>query len=167
MNCGGAWWNNECSYSGLEYLYDVLLDTEYEEAVKRPQLRSRISGVTESENASATADLQLRVSLIRPYIPDHLHQLYRQYAAFVGRLQMKAIRQRESSIFVSWTELDDGSPDSYLAQLATPLISPSELRGLWTGRSTAMGISRPLRPVIDAAEQALLEVINRVLNGLA
>ena len=92
---------------------------------------------------------------------------YRACAAFVGRLHMKAIRQRDAGVFVPWTELDDGSPDLPLRQLALELVPQDELDGYWTGRVTNVGTLRPVRPVIDAAERGVLGAINLVLSGLA
>jgi hypothetical protein len=112
-------------------------------------------------------ELQLRVSLVRPHLPDGLYQYYRLCASFVGRIQMKAIRQRDAGIFVSWTDLDDGSPDVALRQLASQLLSPNELDAAWTGKVTDIGIHRSLRQAIDATERGLIEAIRRVLSGLA
>ena len=79
---------------------------------------------------------------------------------------MKAIRQRDAGVFVAWTELDDGSPDLPLRQLALELMPQDELDGYWTGRVTGVGTHRPVRPVIDAAERGVLSAINLVLSGL-
>jgi hypothetical protein len=153
--------------SGIEFLYDILVDTEYQEVVNRPDLGATIGGITQTQHASRMDELQLRVSLIRPHVPDQLYQQYRRCAAFVGRLQMKAIRQRDAGIFVSWTELDDGSPDLPLRELASQLLPADEIDALWAGQTTAIGTHRPLRPALDATEHDLLEMIRRVLNGLA
>jgi hypothetical protein len=79
---------------------------------------------------------------------------------------MKAIRQRDAGIFVPWTELDNGSPDLTLRQLALELIPQDELDGYWAGRAIGVGTLRPVRPVIDAAERGVLSAINLVLSGL-
>ncbi len=153
--------------SGVEMLYDVLVDTEYQDVFANSNLRPAIGHTTQGEHAAQMDELHLRVNLVRPHIPDQLYQQYRLCAAFVGRIQMKAIRQRDAGIFQSWTELDDGSPDLPLRDLASQLLAPGELDALWTGRPTNLGTSRPLRPVIDATEGGLLELIERVLSGLA
>jgi hypothetical protein len=80
---------------------------------------------------------------------------------------MKAIRQRDASIFVSWTDLDDGSTDLPLRKLASQLLPTGELDTLWVGQVTDIGTLRPLRPAIDATERGLLEIFGRVLSGLA
>jgi hypothetical protein len=152
--------------SGMELLYDILADTEYEAFVNRPDFPGMIGGTTQSQHASQMDALQLRVNLVRPHIPDQLYRQYRMCAAFVGRLQMKAIRQRDAGIFVSWTDLDDGSPDLPLRQLASQILAPGELDSLWAGQVTGIGTLRPLRPAIDATERGLLEVIDRILSGL-
>jgi len=79
---------------------------------------------------------------------------------------MKAIRQRDAGIFVSWTDLDDGSPDLALRQLASQLLPVGELDALWVGQVTDIGTLRPLRPAIDVTERGLLEIIGRVLSSL-
>lgn len=152
--------------NGVEFLYDILMDVEYPEVVSRPELRDVIGPMTLIEHAAKLDELQLRVSRVRPHIPDRLYQRYRLCAAVVGRIQMKAIRQRDAGVFWPWTELDDGSPDAPLRQLASQLLSPSELDALWTGQVTASGTLRPLRPAIDATERELLEIIGGVLSGL-
>ncbi|MFG1876475.1 helix-turn-helix domain-containing protein [Sphaerisporangium sp. NPDC049003] len=151
---------------GVEFLYDVLTDTEYPEAITRPSLRDALGHLTSGRHADDVDRLQLRVSLVRPHIPEMLHQQYRACAAFVGRLHMKAIRQRDAGVFAPWTELDNGSPDLPLRQLALELIPQDELNSYWTGRATDLGTHRPVRPVIDAAERGVLSGIHLVLNGL-
>ena len=151
---------------GVEYLYDILADSEYPEVITRSNLRVSLGQLTEGQHAASLDRLGLRVSLVRPHIPEQLYQQYRACAAFVGRLQMKAIRQRDAGVFVPWTELDDGSPDLLLRQLALELIPQDELDGYWTGRATGFGTHRPVRPVIDAAERGVLSAINLVLSGL-
>ncbi|MDA8216883.1 MAG: ATP-binding protein [Dehalococcoidales bacterium] len=153
--------------SGIEFLYDILVDREYEEVSTRADLSAARGQISQAAHASKMDELQLRVSLVRPHLSDVLYQRYRLCAAFVGRVHMKAIRQRDAGIFVSWTDLDDGSPDVALRQLALQMLSPSELDAVWTGRVTDIGVHRPLRPAIDATERGLIEVIGRVLSGLA
>jgi hypothetical protein len=152
--------------SGVEFLYDVLLDTEYQDVFTDPNLGQALGSATQSGRALQMDAAHLRANLVRPHIPDSLYQRYRSCVAVVGRIQMKAIRQRDASIFVSWTQLDDGSPDSYLRDLMSLLLSPGDLDILWTGTQTDIGISRPLRPALDAAERLLLTDIGRVLNGI-
>jgi Putative DNA-binding domain len=151
---------------GVEYLYDILADSEYPDVITRSNLRVSLGQLTEGQHAASLDRLGLRVSLVRPHIPEQLYQQYRACAAFVGRLQMKAIRQRDAGVFVPWTELDDGSPDLLLRQLALELMPQDELDGYWTGRATGFGTHRPVRPVIDAAERGVLSAINLVLSGL-
>ena len=153
--------------SGIEYLYDILVDTEYQDVLTRPSLRVALGDISEWEHASRIDELQHRVNLVRPHIPEQLYQQYRLCSAVVGRIHMKAIRQRDAGIFVSWTDLDDGSPDLPLRQLASQLLSAGELDALWVGQVTDIGTHRPLRPAIDATERDLLEIIGRVLSGLA
>lgn len=152
---------------GVEYLYDILADSEYSEVISRSSFRVSLGQMTEGQHAAQLDRLQLRVSLVRPHIPEQLYYQYRACAAFVGRLHMKAIRQRDAGVFVPWTELDDGSPDLPLRQLALELVPQDELDGYWTGRVTNVGTLRPVRPVIDAAERGVLGAINLVLSGLA
>ncbi|MEU6172745.1 ATP-binding protein [Streptantibioticus parmotrematis] len=151
---------------GVEFLYDILADSEYPGVIARPDLRAALGDLTEGQHAAQLDRLQLRVSMVRPHIRQGLYQQYRACAAFTGRLQMKAIRQRDAGVFVPWTELDDGSPDLPLRQLALELIPQGELDGYWAGRDTGAGILRPVRPVIDAAERGVLSTIDLVLNGL-
>ena len=151
---------------GLEYLYDIFTDLEYPEVVNRPDLRSALGNLTEGQHAARLDGLQLRVNLVRAHIPDVLYQQYRASAAFVGRLQMKAIRQRNAGIFVSWTDLDDGRPDLPLRQLASELLPTEEIEVLWAGRATSLGTHRPLRPAIDATERDLLTSIRQILSGM-
>lgn len=152
---------------GIEYLYDILADSEYQDVISQPQLGAARSRMTQEQFASRLDDLQMRVNFVRPHIPNELYQQYRGYASFMGRIQMKAIRQRDAGIFVSWTELDDGSPDLVLRELAGELLSPSELDAIWTGQTFNIGTVRPIRPAIDATERRLLEAIDGVLSGLA
>ena len=151
---------------GVETLYDVLADSEYPEVITRPSPRALLGQLTLGQHAEGVDRLQLRVSLVRPHIPEQLYQQYRACAAFVGRLQMKAIRQRDAGVFVPWTELDDGMPDLPLYQLALEFMPKDELDAYWTGRVTDVGTHRPVRPVIDAAERGVLSAINLVLSGL-
>jgi hypothetical protein len=152
---------------GVEYLYDILADNEYPEAITRPELRESLGNLTEGQHAAALDRLQLSVSLVRPHIPEELYQQYRACAAFIGRLQMKAIWQRDAGVFLPWIELQDGSPDLPLHHLALAALIPrDELDGYWTGQPTGNGTYRPVRPVIDAAERGVLSSINLVLSGL-
>lgn len=154
-------------FSGIEFLYDILAESEYREVAARPELGAARSEITEGQHASKIDDLQQQASLLRPHLPNELYQQYRLCAAFVGRIQHKAIRQRDADTFISWTDLDDGSPDLILRQMASQLLSREELDAVWTGQVSDFGIRRPLRPAIDATERGLLEVIDRVLSGLA
>jgi hypothetical protein len=151
---------------GVEYLFDILVDNEYPEAITRPGLREALGHLTEGRHADDVDRLQFRVSLVRPHIPEELYQQYRACAAFVGRLHLKAIWQRDAGVFLPWTELQNGSPDLALQHLALVLIPQDELNGYWTGQPTGDGTHRPVRPVIDAAERGVLKSINLVLSGL-
>lgn len=152
---------------GAEFLYDIFVDTEYQEVVSRPDLRATLGPVTQAEHAFKMEDLQLRVSLVRPHLSEQLYQQFRLCAAFVGRIQMKMIRQLEAATFGSWTDLDDGTPDLPLRQLASQLLSTDEIDALWAGQVTNLGTRRPLGPAVDATERGLLDAIKRVLSGLA
>jgi hypothetical protein len=152
---------------GLEYLYDILVEPEYSDVPSRPQLLASLGQLTETQHASRVDELATRVSLVRPYLTDALYQQYRAFVAFVGRLHMKAIRQRDRGEFRAWTQLDDGSPDDALMQLATQLVSDEEVQQLWAGRHTNLGTLRALRPAIDATEQVVLDAIKKVLAGLS
>jgi hypothetical protein len=151
---------------GVEYLYDLLTDSEYPEVITRPNFRASLGQLTEGQHAAGLDRLQQRVSLVRPHIPEQLYRQSRACAAFVGRLQMKAIRQRDAGVFVPWTEMENGSPDLPLRHLALELMPQDELDGYWTGQVTGLGTLRPVRPVIDAAERGVLNAINLVLSGL-
>jgi hypothetical protein len=151
---------------GVEFLYDILVDSEYPEVITGPVLFASLGNLTMGQHADNVDRLQLRVSMVRPHIPENLYQQYRACASLTGRLHMKAIRQRDAGVFVSWTELDDGSPDLPLRQVAQELIPPDELDRYWTGRAAGIGTLRPVRPLIDAAERGVLSAINLVLSGL-
>lgn len=152
--------------SGVEFLYDILADSEYSEVITRPDLHAAFGNLTAAQHAANIDRLQLRVNMVRPHIPSALYQQYRACSALTGRLHMKAIQQRDASIFIPWTELDNGSPDLPLQQLALELIPQEELNGYWSGRETGIGVLRPVRPVLDAAERGLLSAIDLVLSGL-
>jgi hypothetical protein len=104
--------------------------------------------------------------MVRPHISEQLYQQYRACAGFVGRLHMKAIRQRDAGVFVPWTEMENGSPDLPLRHLALELVPQDELDGYWAGRATDFGAHCPVGPVIDAAERGVLSAIKLVLSGL-
>ncbi|RLK54835.1 putative DNA-binding protein [Actinokineospora cianjurensis] len=151
---------------GVEVLYDLLIDSEYSGVFARPDLAASLGGLTEGRHAEEIGRLQLRVSMVRPHIPQNLYQQYRNCATLVGRMHMKALRQRDAGIFVSWTCMDDGSPDLYLRQVAQTLVPQSELDGYWNGKTAGSGTYRPVRPLIDAAERGVLSAIQVVLSGL-
>ncbi len=152
--------------SGVEYLYDILVDSEYASVPSDPRLNIALHELTEAGHAQTVGDLQRRVSLTRPYIPDQLYQQYRSLSGVVGRVGLKAARQKEAHVFAAWTDLDDGGPDSYLRQMAAGLLAPTELDSIWTGVLSSVGTYRPLRPLIDAAERGLLHIIDNVLRGM-
>lgn len=154
------------SLGGLEMVYDTLADSEYGEVVARGDLRNMIASQSMVEFASWVDGLTYRVKVVRPHLSDQLYELYKGYVAFVGRLQMKAIQQLDRDTLKHWTEDNDGSPDQYLYGLALRVLSQAELAVLWLGESSTKGTFRPLRPVIDAAEQELVVTIRRVLSGL-
>lgn len=151
---------------GVEYLYDILDDSEYPEVITKPSLRAALGNLTTMQHAAAVDRLQLRVSMVRPHIPENLYEQYRACAALTGRLHWKAIEQRDAGVFMPWTELNNGSPDKPLRQLALALVPEDELDGYWTGRTTNIGMYRPVRPIIDAAERGVLNAIKLVLSGL-
>lgn len=151
---------------GVEFLYDVLVDSEYPKVITQPVLCASLGNLTAGEHAADVDRLQLRVSMVRPHIPDNVYRQYRACAALTGRLHMKAIQQRDAGVFMPWTELDDGSPDLPLRQLAREVIPQDELDGYWTGQATDIGTHRPVRPAIDAAERGVLSAIKLVLSGL-
>ncbi len=155
------------SVSGIEYLHDVFLESEYPGVLAKPEYRQLLGVTTFSEHASAQNALQQRVSQIRPHIPETLFQKYRCYSAVLGRIQMKAIERRVEGKFLSWTKLNDGSSDGFLRQKASELIPEDQVANLWAGQGTTLGRFFPLRPAIDAAESSLCEIIRRVLSGMA
>jgi hypothetical protein len=152
---------------GAETVYGLLVDTEYPDVVTRPELRAMLGSMSQLEHATRVQELQQRVSLVRPYLPDELYEQYRRWAAFVGRVQMKAVRQVAAGVFRPWSELDDGEPDALLLDLASEILSAEEIESHWAGRAASLGVYRPLKPVIDLAESGLLDPIRGVLSGLA
>jgi hypothetical protein len=151
---------------GVEFIYDILADSEYPEVFSKPDFRDALEHLTEGQHASQVDSLRLRVNLVRPYLPEDLYQQYGTCAALVGRLHMKAIQQRDAGVFRPWTEKSDGSPDLPLQSLALELIPGDELADYWSGRDVGFGTFRPVRPVLDAAERGLLTAIRLVLSGL-
>lgn len=152
---------------GAETLYDLLVDTEYPEVLTRPELRAMVGSMSDLEHVTRVQELQQQVSLVRPYLPDGLYEQYRRWSAFVGRVQMKVVRQISAGVFRSWSELDDGAPDAPLRDLASQIFSADEVDLHWSGRTSSLGVYRPLKPVLDLAEQGLLNLIRAVLSGLA
>jgi hypothetical protein len=152
---------------GAETVYDLLVDSEYPEAATRAELRAMVGSMSQLEHATRVQELQHRVSLVRPYLPDGLYEQYRRWSALVGRVQMKVVRQVAAGIFRPWTELDDSAPDLPLRDLASQILSAEEIEAHWAGRPTSLGVYRPLKPVFDLAEQGLLDLIRGVLSGLA
>jgi Putative DNA-binding domain len=153
---------------GIETLYDMLWDSEYGLDAFKAYIRASLTDLTEIQHASRVDELQLRVSLIRPHIPDALYRQYRSCAALVGRVQWKAIRKRETGRFASWTDLESGSPDQMLRQMASELIEQNELDTLWAGQVADDGTRRrPVRPLFDASERGVLATIDQVLRGMA
>lgn len=152
---------------GAETVYDLLVDTEYPDVVTRPELRTMLGSTSQLEHATRVQELQHRVSLVRPYLPDGLYEQYRRWSAFVGRVQLKVVRQVAGGTFRPWNELDDGAPDLPLGDLASQILSSEEIEAYWAGRVTSLGVYRPLRPVVDLMERGLLDVIRGVLSGLA
>jgi hypothetical protein len=152
---------------GVETVYDVLVDAEYHDVVTRPELRAMVGSMSQLEHATKVQDLQQRVNLVRPHLPEDLYVQFRLCSAFVGRIQMKVVRQIDANVLASWTDLDDGAPDVQLRQLASRLLSNDEIEAFWAGQATSLGTYRPLRPVIDATESGLLDSIRSVLSGLA
>jgi hypothetical protein len=129
------------------------------------KVRSRVPRLR--EHVTRVQELQQRVSQVRPYLPDGLYEQYRRWSAFVGRVQLKVIRQVATGVFRPWSELDDGAPDLPLRDLASRILSAEEIEALWAGRVTSLGVYRPLKPVVDVAERGLLDLIRVVLSGLA
>jgi hypothetical protein len=152
---------------GAETLYDLLVDTEYADVVTRPELRAMLGSMSDLEHVTKVQELQHRVSLMRPYLPDGLYAQYRCWSAFVGRVQMKVMRQIAAGVFRSWSELDDGTPDWPLRDLASQSLSAEEIEVHWAGRANSLGVHRPLKPVVDLTERGLLNLIRGVLSGLA
>jgi hypothetical protein len=151
---------------GVEFLYDILLDSEYSEALARPSLLAALGNLTEGEFATQVDHLQLRVSMVRPHIPQTLYQQYRACSAFTGRLHLKVMRQRDAKKLTSWTELEGGAPDLALRQMALKLVPQDELDHYWPSQAVGSATIRPVRPVLDAAEQGILGAIDLVLHGL-
>ena len=147
-------------------MYDVLWESEYELFTSWPDMRASFGRLTEAQLASRIDELQLCASLVRPHIPDLLYQEYRSCAALVGRVQWKAIKQRDAGVFVSWTDLENGLPDQMLRQMASEIVPQVELDALWAGQITDVGTRRPIRPLIDASERGVLATIDQVLRGM-
>lgn len=152
---------------GAEYLYDLFAEPEYEEVMDKPEMRSLLGTLTEGQHARRIDQSQRRVRLVRPHIPDELYQQYRACSAFIGRLEMKVIRERDAGKFLPWTTKENGEVDQSLYQMGLQLIPKDELDALWAGRTSNIGTWRPLRPVIDAAESVLLAMIRQVFSGMA
>ena len=152
---------------GVETLYDLLAESEYQQAVDRSDMRVLLGTLTEGQLAQAIDRTQKRVRLVRPHLPDELYRQYRACSAFVGRLNLKVVRERDTGVLLSWTQRESGEVDEMLYSMGLQLISKDELDVLWTGRTTDIGVLRPLRPVIDAAQSALLAMVRQVLSGMA
>lgn len=152
---------------GVEFLYDLLPEPEYQEVMDKPDMRGLLGTLTEGQHAQKVDQSQKRVRLVRPHIPDELYQQYRACSAFIARLEMKVIREREAGVFLPWTMRENGEEDQPLYQMGLQLIAKDELDALWTGRTSNIGTWRPLRPVTDAAESNLLAMVRQVLSGMA
>jgi hypothetical protein len=153
--------------TGLEVLYDILMEAEYGDVMTNSKVREFLGDLSRAEHAHRFDELQLKVRLARPHLDDDVYFQYRRCAAFVGRVQMKAIENRENGVFVAWNVLKDGSPDDALRTIATELVPTQELDQIWQGSTTKNGTWRPLSPLIDASEGVLLASIRAVLNGLS
>ena len=152
--------------SGVEFLFTILAEGEYTDVFNRPNFRAALGNLTEAQHAQRVDELQLRVIRVRPYLSDDLYARYRVCSAFVGRVHMKTIRQRDNNTFQAWTKLDDGTPDAPLLTIAQQLVSQPEIDQLWAGQPTPYGALIPLTPAIDTIERSVLEAIRPVLSGL-
>ena len=54
---------------GVEFIYDILADSEYPEVFSKPDFRDALGHLTEGQHASQVDRLRLRVNLVRPYLP--------------------------------------------------------------------------------------------------
>jgi hypothetical protein len=152
---------------GIEFLYEILMEPEYRDVFTRPELAASLGQVTELQYAQTIDDLQTKVRLLRPHLDDNLYHNYRRCSALLGRIQWKAIGNRDQQTFLAWTVLANGAPDNVLTQLASEILPASEMRRLWEGSSTQLGTWRPVGPLIDAAETTVNDAIQQVLSGLA
>jgi hypothetical protein len=51
---------------GVEFIYDILADSEYSEVFRKPDFRDALGHLTEGQHASQVDRLRLRVNLVRP-----------------------------------------------------------------------------------------------------
>jgi hypothetical protein len=119
-----------------------------------------VGSTSQLEHATRVQELQQCVSLVRPHLPDGLYEQYRRWSAFVGKVQMKVVRQVAAGIFRPWTELDDGAPDLPLRDLASQILSAEEIEAYWAGDLTwrlpalPRGLRRKLLVVVKARAAA-------------
>jgi hypothetical protein len=152
---------------GPEFLYGILAESEYADVPTKATLRLQLEALTQPQHATHVDDLQLKVNLVRPHLDDNLYEQYRRCSALVGRVQWKAIQNRDERTFQAWTVVKDGSQDDALVTLAAEILPAAEIERLWAGSQTELGTWRPLAPLFDAAEATLLASIRQVLSGLA
>lgn len=134
-------------FVGVETVYDLLVDTEYADVVTRPELRAMVGVTSQLEHATRVQELQQRVSLVRPYLPDNLYEQYRRWSAFVGRVQLKAVRQVAAGVFRPWSELDDGVPDAPLRDLASEILS-HHFKRVRRDQGACEALGSPIMPVM-------------------
>lgn len=146
---------------GVETLFDTLALDEYGDVPRDPKLRAFVTLATDFELATRANEIGHRVRVLRPLLADQLYLHYWLYGAFIGRVQLKVLRQLRAGVFKSWTELDNGAPDTYLYEIASRLVEAAELQPIWSATSF-----RPIRPVLDAVERDISAAIRSVLGGL-
>jgi hypothetical protein len=151
---------------GVEFLYEILMEPEYPDVFTRPELAASLGELTELQHAQRIDGLQQKVRLMRPHLDDKLYQNYQRCSALMGRIQWKAIANRDEGAFLAWTVLADGSPDNALARLAAEILPAEQTERAWAGSTTQLGTWRPLGPLIDAAESVVNDAIQLVLAGL-
>jgi hypothetical protein len=153
--------------SDIEFLYDILPESEYGDAIAKPELRQSLGTINRLEHAKKVHDLHRRLRCARPYIPEQLFQQCRHYFRLLHRIHAKTIGQRDAERFLSWTKLEGGSPDEFLREIASRLIPKDQLDLLWAGQGDSPEKFFTLRLAIDTAEENLCQIIRQVLSGMA
>lgn len=149
---------------GIETIHDLFTDDECQDARLSSRISAFLGSISGGEFNTELDRLMLSVGLIRPHIPDELYRQYKLLSSFIGRIHWKAIDQRNGAL-QPWTATKEGKPDTFLREIASQLLPSDAVEAAWNGRETDLGLQHPLRDVIDAAEQTMLEGIRRILSG--